>query len=256
MNFITGDQFKKQAHYILDEEGFRINKNHKNNIPIYFIKTNYIHDFFNSSFLPQLKFILITHNSDFNIDINYAKYLNYPYLVKWYAQNVDFENDILIPIPIGIANSQWPHGNTEVFKNIIDQNYKKRSLIYANFNLHTNLKVRKNCLENVKIKYSYSIENNVSFDVYLKHTAESYFSICPLGNGIDSHRIWESLYLNTIPITENTYNISYMSKKHNLPIILIKNWSEIKQLNLNADIYHNLIQNFNPQILNISEFLQ
>ena len=255
MNFITGDQFKNKANYILDEQGLRENQILKNNTPIYFVKTNYIDNFFNSSFLPKSKFILITHNSDFSININHSEYMNYPYLVKWYAQNVDYKNDILVPIPIGIANAQWPHGNVEVLKNTIDQNHKKKLLMYANFNLNTNISVRKNCLQNIQIKYNKYIENNVSFDVYLKHTSESYFSICPLGNGIDSHRIWESLYLKTIPITENTYNIDYLKNKFNLPIIFINKWEEINNITLTEKTYYDTIKLFDPSILNVETFM-
>lgn len=255
MNFITGDQFKNKANYILDEQGFRKNKEQVNNIPIFFVKTNCIDIFFDSSFLPKSKFILITHNSDFNINSNYATYINYPYLVKWYAQNVDYKNDILIPIPIGIANSQWPHGDINILKNTIDQNHNKKGLVYANFNINTNIAVRKKCLQEVQIKYGEYLEKNVPFNVYLKHISESYFNICPLGNGIDSHRIWESLYLKTIPITENTYNISYLKNRLDLPIILINKWEEINNITLTEKTYYDIIKSFDPSILNIETFI-
>jgi hypothetical protein len=35
---------------------------------------------------------------------------------------------------------------------------------------------------------------------YLREIGQSIFTICPMGNGVDSHRVWESLYLGSIPI--------------------------------------------------------
>lgn len=253
MNFITGHNFKNLANYILDENGFRLNKPTKNNTPIYFVKTDYTHQFFNSVLLPNFPFILITHNSDYSININYSQYLQYEYLEKWFGQNINYKHDKLIPIPIGIANPEWPHGNIEILSKIINCEYKKNQIMYANFSLHTNPRQRGNCLRNIKPEF---VENNVSFETYLTKIAKSYFNICPLGNGIDSHRIWESLYLKTIPIAENTYNISYLTKKYNLPILLINDWSELAKIELNETKYLETINNFNPSILNISEFLQ
>ena len=118
--------------------------------------------------------------------------------------------------------------------------------MYSNFNLSTNTKQREYCLQYIKPEY---VENNVTFETYLQHTAESYFSICPLGNGIDSHRIWESLYLRTVPIVEETYNISYLQRSLNLPIVIIKKWNELPNLDLNIKLYNNLIDSFNSNIL-------
>ena len=66
------------------------------------------------------KFILITHNSDIEISNtdNIINILNYPKLYRWYAQNLCIEHIKLFFLPIGIANSQWPHGNLNMFKDL------------------------------------------------------------------------------------------------------------------------------------------
>lgn len=251
MNFITGNNFKNISHYILDETGFRKNVETKG-ISTYFVKTDYVNDFFYSSLLPKSEFKLITHNSDFSINKKHALYLEYKFLKTWFAQNVDFQHNKLIPIPIGIANEQWPHGDTKILQYVIDQNYHKTQLIYANFNIKTNPQNRNYCIKYISSEY---IENNVSFEIYLKHTAQSYFTICPLGNGIDSHRIWESLYLKSIPIAENTYNIRQLKTKYNLPIILIDDWSNLPALELNLNVYHNMIKNLDISKLTVENFI-
>jgi len=253
MNFITGNNFKHIANYILDEFGFRHNKHTEDN-PTYFVKTDYIHEFFNSPLLPNITFSLITHNSDHDINHSHAEYLGYNFLNRWFAQNVNYEHQKLIPIPIGVANPEWPHGNISILKAVIKENNIKKNIAYANFNIRTNHQQREYCLNNIPEKIV-EIENNVDFYTYLKHTSQAYFSICPLGNGIDSHRIWESLYLHTVPIVEMTHNIKWLTKKYNLPIIIIQDWAELSQMTLNASLYETMIKNFNVNCLSIDNFI-
>ena len=58
---------------------------------------------------------------------------------------------------------------------------------------------------------------------YLRDISQSDFCICPPGNGIDCHRIWECLYLGSIPITINHECFSQFKE---LPIIFINDWRE------------------------------
>ena len=71
--------------------------------------------------LPYLQneFILVSHNSDENIDEKYLIILEHPKLIRWYAQNLMIHHLKLELIPIGIANSMWPHGNLTTFQRVI-----------------------------------------------------------------------------------------------------------------------------------------
>ena len=73
----------------------------------------------------------------------------------------------------------------------------------------------------------------VSFDFnrsYLKHNIDNIYNhkfvICPEGNGIDTHRIWECLYMGTIPIVEDNINNSFYAE---LPMLTISDWSELSE---------------------------
>jgi len=70
-----------------------------------------------------------------------------------------------------------------------------------------------------------------NFAIYLQKMALHKYVISPAGNSVDCHRIWEAIYLGTIPIV----------KKHqahsawlNLPILFIDNWSDLNVDMLNA----------------------
>ena len=78
----------------------------------------------------------------------------------------------------------------------------------------------------------YTFENKLSFYNYCTNMSKHKFVICPPGNGADTHRVWESLYLGCIPIVKKSRIYPY-----DLPIIQINDWSEVTQELLESYIY-------------------
>ena len=67
--------------------------------------------------------------------------------------------------------------------------------------------------------------NNRPYKEYLIELKRHKYAICPEGNGIDTHRFWECLYMNTIPIClKNTLTEYY---KQYFPIIVLNDWKEL-----------------------------
>lgn len=183
-------------------------------------------------------FVLISGNSDEDIKLGNTSVpiLNHPKLIMWYAQNLHFSHPKARVLPIGLANSQWDHGK-------IDYNKLKKDLIfiskrkdaYFSFNVSTNEKQRNICLNDVSkknIKFLDFIEpyNN------LIRLASYQFCICPIGNGVDTHRLWEALYLETIPIVVKNPNVELIQKQFNVPMIILNSWND---LDLNKIDYYN-----------------
>jgi hypothetical protein len=52
------------------------------------------------------------------------------------------------------------------------------------------------------------------------------FVVCPRGNGIDTHRFWETLYRGSLPIVEISEWAIYF-KSHGVPMVMVKNFDEI-----------------------------
>ena len=55
------------------------------------------------------------------------------------------------------------------------------------------------------------------------------FSISPRGNGLDCHRTWEDLVLGCIVLLKTS---SLDPLYEGLPVVIVKNWSEITEENL------------------------
>lgn len=66
----------------------------------------------------------------------------------------------------------------------------------------------------------------VPLEKFWSEIAASKFTICPKGNGEDSHRIWEALYLGSIPVVENTVALRYFSE---LPLLYVEDFESITE---------------------------
>ena len=168
-------------------------------------------------------FTLIFHNSDDNVDSKFKVLLSKTKCKKIFAQNVCINNSRIINIPIGIANSKWKHGNKELLTQVINKKIIKEDNTFFNFNINTNSTYRNECFYSLKNKLFFSKFD--SQEKYLNELKKCKFCISPIGNGVDCHRIWECLYLKTIPICLRSIHTEILSQ--DFPIFIIDSWKEL-----------------------------
>jgi len=183
-------------------------------------------------------FILVTHNSDGEIrdDENSRKILDNKLLIRWYGQNLCFNNEKFEMIPIGLANSQWVHGNLSIFmdNNFLNNLGVKTGDIYFNFNLATNIGKRGECYDKLKSKLEWL--ENMSPEDNLRRLSRYKFCVCPEGNGVDTHRLWECLYLRVVPIMlKNDFTIILM--RYNIPMVVLDDWDELSEVKMDYGKY-------------------
>jgi hypothetical protein len=196
---------------------------------------------------PSKEYILMTHNSDICIDEKY-KYLLDNYNVRLYSQNINIVHTKLYSIPIGIANSQWRHGNLNILlKNI----YKAKNVIlinridkiYVNFDINTNLQYRTDVINSLKKSNISYIGSFTNYENYLNELSKFRWVACPRGNGIDIHRLWETLYIGSLPLVDKNINTEQYK---DLPIIYIDDWKNIT--------YDYLMNETNKIIANLDKY--
>jgi hypothetical protein len=175
-------------------------------------------------------FKLIFHNSDNNFEKKHLVLFQLlPLLQCIYTQNMAVTHPKVYPLPIGLANSMWTHGNPDIHEAVFELDIPKDKDIYFNFNLNTNTVKRSECYNSVKnigIPWSESLP----YCEYLKELKRHKFAICPEGNGIDTHRFYECLYMKVIPICKRNILTEYYSKL--LPIIVVNEWQDLDITNL------------------------
>lgn len=170
-------------------------------------------------------FILVTHNSDYNIETTNTVncILNCPKLIHWFGQNVAISHPKITSIPIGLANSMWEHGEKLFHKANITIPMAKPKLVYFNFKINTNVAKRTLCYQSCINKVPWL--EMTSPHMNLKRLSEYQFCICPEGNGFDTHRMWECLYLNVVPIVIDSPFIRKLPSS--IPMVILRNWNEL-----------------------------
>ena len=186
-----------------------------------------IHIFKNIIHLFLNPFILITHNSDNNIryceTVNFI--LNCSLLQKWYAQNIEYIHEKLHFLPIGLANSMWEHGNLSIYNTVLNlTNFTKSNNVYFNFSISTNVEKRVACKQTIEKKINFL--ETVSHVDNIIRLSQHRFCICPEGNGLDTHRFWESLYLKTVPIVLRNVHSEIIKNTTGLPMVILDSWDD------------------------------
>jgi len=177
---------------------------------------------------------LITHQSD--QIINEKMYSKKPLCIKtWFALNVDFDDPNLIPLPLGVANEYSYKKNIVMSSNNsmpkISTYQKDKLTVYLNFNVTTNYSERQWIKDFFDNKKWVEIEDNIiEIEEYRKKVIDSTFVICPPGNGTETHRMWEALFLGSIPIVKN--HITYKNFQ-DLPVFFVDDFKEVTEDSLN-----------------------
>lgn len=221
---------------------YPINPNILEDNDVIYSKTDYVYELFKVIKESKAKVKIITSESDYSITESLFK-SKPSNVVKWFAVNVVFEHPDLIPIPLGISNNNCT--KTLKFENIKETNNKKNKLLYINHRIETCTQSRKWIYDYFKDKPWATIRQpTLSLLDFEKELNEHEFVLCPRGNGIDTHRLWEALYSGVTPVVER--HITHKNLE-NLPILFVDSFKQITENFLK----HNIKTNKNLDLLNV-----
>jgi len=222
--YVSGDSLRALADHCF-EEGERFNATLVSEGDVVFVKSDKLPRFF-ESILPQIRsrFVLISHNSDQNVDDTLLRFADDEHIGHWFAQNLVAAHPKVEAIPIGLEN-RWLHANgtTVDFDRLRAHPVTKDKWILYAFSLGTNPAERGPALEALK---SCLLADGPRWTISAKYreTLASYrFVASPPGNGFDCHRTWEALYLGTIPIVKRAAFFDAFPK---LPALFVDDWKE------------------------------
>lgn len=260
--------------------------------------------------------ILITGNHDTPVGkciseenpekYEYINYIfdNVPKNVKyWFAQNNVTAKDNIIPLPLGVVNGvghfRGEHGtgspiSTE-YNQMLETVYLHDTSIperflYLNYNprpFHRE-KATEICQTHLS-EYITVNPKNLHYHEFLAHVLNHECVLCPIGVGVDTFRLYETLYCKRIPITINVshlkdtdyamdfmdQNIFYQENDYplykeiysQLPVVVLESLEELKDVKhlrklvdeqKNKEWDPNLLDfnHWKEMIVNLSENLQ
>jgi len=232
---------------------------------IIFWKTDYLDYLFTYIKYSKKKYILITGMSDCSIDKK--RFEDKPNCIKkWFGVNIEYDHPDLISIPLGIENHISGQGKGLFTNHEWFINNKKRLkqeakdfILYCNWCSYSDKREvnkgkvsRKLVLQQLR-KSGFKIQNRIfkihtkpalPFEDYCEDMAKHMFIICPPGNGVDTHRTWEALYLGCYPIVIK----NRIYRDWDLPIIQVNDYSEVS-----FDVLEESLEGkYNYEMLNMS----
>ena len=172
----------------------------------------------------ERKHILVVHNSDELIDHTYDHVFDNPNILHMFCQNAVTPHPKVTGVPIGLANPMFPHGNlSEFFQQA--RSILKENIVYAKRIATTN-ESRGRLFEvlNRRGDVGISPTSKVGFDEYISELKQHRFVVCPRGNGIDTHRLWETIYLGSTPVITAAELHRAVSSNH---CHVLQNWEDL-----------------------------
>jgi hypothetical protein len=182
--------------------------------------------------LPPHGYRLVVHNSDAEVGLGVSAWLDaHPGVFEHvFAQNVTVDDGRITPLPIGMANSMWPHGDIGMLVRARERApdwSARHPVVLAAFLLHTHPS-RCDVLETLRTVMAPGgvrrPRRPLSFRRYLRALGESRFCACPRGNGPDTHSLWEALYMGAIPLVDASCASRYWSAQ-GVPVVQVEHWS-------------------------------
>lgn len=205
---------------------------------IIFSSQDFIDFLFQNLKFSNRKYILITCMSDYFVDR--ARWFRKPNCIKkWYSTKIEYDHPDAIQIPIGFAAtsdfpnseqiySDWFRDNVKRFRSI----EKDEKTVYCNYMIdhyrpdrsQVAPKMITNGVKCFTPEDKKTINGKLVFPDYCEDMAKYKFIASPPGNGWDSNRTWDALYVNSIPIVIK--HKIYKDYK-NLPILEVNDYSDV-----------------------------
>ena len=201
---------------------------------------------------------IVSGHSDYPIteDIR-SRYPN----AKWYSVNT--QTPSVSGIPLGITNNTNEsevhpiYGNVDIMVETAKKPREIKNMVYMNFAVHTYPIERTKVWNLFRDKEWVTVEHPENSLAgrrrFLENARNHSFVLCPRGNGVDTHRLWETLYMGSIPIVIR--DIAH-SDWTDLPILFVDSWEEVTEEKLRAELDRIQKTEWNMEKLLIGYWLQ
>lgn len=167
------------------------------------------------------KFIIFTAFEDTPLD----DYIKIPsnVLAIHSANAVKFGGKIK-PFPHGLERYMYEgYDHQEILKEYIGQDVEPTKTLLLCYRGDTG--ARGSIKDIFKDKEWVTIAPKLDYEPYLQAIQDHKFVLCPSGNGIESARNWETLYLKRVPIFKDHPYLREMFKE--FPAVFVKDWHEV-----------------------------
>ena len=198
--------------------------------------------------LPKIKKILTNYNFQFNNlvcagdDIRLSVNIEYLREIKHLFKNIyyeakDIECDWVTTIPMGSIMAYTLRCGGDLILHHINKPKNKTKLIGSAFGSkwpHLNNIIQDRVLLTDFTQNSNFIDNMFCDPLnYYERLCDYKFFACPLGNGIQTPKICESIMCETVPVVTDHIAHRELRDIYGLPLLIVDNWVDLTEESLN-----------------------
>jgi len=227
---------------------------------------------FANTIVPQLTCDISILTGDCPLDVpnnmpGATAVLASPHVIHWFAQDKASEHAKLVAIPLGIPIHYGFEGSphsvhtvqtmVDVRNEAVPFAQRKTTIIYDKGTIAGGSKRR-----DQERTEAYNILSKCSNIVHMtpqsqpgfwRTLASHQFGIAPTGVGWDSFRIWEMLFLGTIPIVKGS-PLQLLIEPAHVPVMVVDDWSEV--CTMTGERYAQLVQKYEHWVANAHKWLE
>jgi hypothetical protein len=171
--------------------------------------------------------VIVAGGSDYDPTLGDYKSLIEIKSSRFYIQNLNFpETELVKSLPIGVEDYRWA-------RNAMPWNFSQRMIEREKLPLvlvgpfGTTHPERERCLQGVSHSQVCEVyQSRIPNWTYSKLSSKYLFVACPRGNGLDTHRFWETIYRGSIPVVIES-NWAKNMRSYGIPMVTISDWGEI-----------------------------
>lgn len=218
---------------VIHHHGVEYNKIHNNHVFCVANKCSQLMDIVKTSdFSPGGILVVAGEDDKLSHNIKYINEVKELFDTIYYEAK-DIQCDWIHATPMGVNVAYLLRAGGSKLIDIFNSNPKKDKLIGAAFGSKwphlTDIILDRKKLE-MFVKKSTIINDIFSPPVeFFTNLSRCTFFACPLGNGVQTPKIFECLLTETIPIVTDHFIYSEIKKLYDIPILIINEWEDIRE---------------------------
>lgn len=178
----------------------------------------------------NVPFVLILGNSDRNLGPEELSTLKTTTCKQVFAQNLIEEVSGVTPLPIGLENAwRGNHGVPQLFDAERQKSAPTINRIMWSFTISNNPRQREPSANALMTVSTADYVGQISPRRHRELLRRYRFVASPPGNGEDTHRTWEAMYLQCVPIALRSYASEYFASL-GLPIWVVDAYTDLERL--------------------------
>lgn len=244
---LSGDTFWNRANHVFETHGRPLLASAIRPGDIVFCESDRMEELFELVLVEASgPVVLVLGNSDRNLTPSDFDSIPTTAVSQFFSQNLVEKYERAEVLPIGLEN--WWRSKNGIPRHFKGSGNPPQSRIFRvmwEFSIHTNERERSRAARALS---DYRCADRLGKVIPAAHrkALKTYgFVACPPGNGLDTHRAWEAMYLNCVPIVARSF-LTERYESLGLPVWIVDDYADLQNLNETQlrEIYWELFHKF------------